>query len=195
MLCCRRGLPPLAVPDSLGNLDLKICSTPAFVAWMTACLAAPLLAQQPDVDARWIDWGEAITFRAAGNAAGYTLDVEDCPEPDAQCIILTSNGPIAFLTYSLDATALRGRRVRFSASMLVDFPGISRAQLFMRVDRPAGVGFHEYTPTSKDEPRDWTARELIGTIDDDAKQISIGLRFNGRGIVHLANPKLEKAGE
>ena len=117
---------------------MKTCSTAGLLTLIASCLAAPLLAQQP-AEPGWIDLGEAITFQAAGEEAGYQVDVEDCPELDAQCVVLTSNGPIAFLTYSLDAAALRGQRIRFSASMLVDFPGISRAQLFMRVDRPAGV--------------------------------------------------------
>jgi hypothetical protein len=164
---------------------------------LVACLAAPLLAQQPPpaVDTEWSNSGEVITFQAAGDEAGYTLDVEDCPELDAQCIVLNGRGASVFLTYSLDATPLRGQRIRFSASMLRDYPAISRPQLFVRVDRPAGVGFHEYTKASRDDTRDWMTRELIGTVDDDAKQISIGLRFIGRGTVYLANPKLEKGGQ
>ena len=174
---------------------MPTCSTPARFALIAACLAAPLTAQQLPlaVDPEWSDLGEAITFQAGGDESGYTLDVEDCPELSAQCIVLNGRGATVFLTYSLDATSLRGRRIRFSASMLVDYPAISRPQLFVRVDRPAGVGFHEYTETRRDDPGEWTARELIGAVDDDAKRISIGLRFVGRGTVYLANPKLEKA--
>lgn len=163
-----------------------------------ACLAAPLMAQQRPlaVDPEWSDLEEPITFQAAGDEAGYDLNVEDCPELDSQqCILLTGRGATVTLTYSLDATPLRGRRIRFSAAMLVDYPAISRPQLFVRVDRPAGVGFHEYTKTNRDDPRDWTTRELIGAVDDDAKRIAIGLRFVGRGTMYLANPKLEKAGD
>jgi len=171
------------------------CSTLVRLAMMAACLTAPLMAQQLPlaVDSEWIDLGEAITFQAAGDEAGYKLDVEDCPELNSQCIVLNGRGATVYLTYSLDATPLRGQRVRFSASLLVDYPAISRPQLFVRVDRPAGVGFHEYTKTSRDDPRGWTTRELSGTVDDDAKRISIGLRFVGRGTVYLADPKLEKA--
>lgn len=174
---------------------MQICSTLARFALIVACLEAPLVAQQLPLagDPQWSDLGEAITFQVGGDESGYTLDVEDCPELNSQCIVLNGRGATVFLTYSLDATALRGQRIRFSASMLVDYPAISRPQLFVRVDRPAGVGFHEYTETRRDDPREWTARELIGTVDDDAKQISVGLRFVGRGTVYLANPQLEKA--
>lgn len=165
------------------------------VAVIAACLTAPLFAQQLplSLDPEWSDLGEAIIFQVSGNKSSYSLDLENCPERSAQCIVLTTDGAAVYLTYSLDATPLRGKRIRFSASMLVDYPSISRAQLFVRVDRVAGVGFHEYTPARRDDPRDWVTRELIGTVDEDAKRISIGLRFEGRGTLFLADPKLETA--
>jgi hypothetical protein len=172
-------------------------STLARLALIAACLAAPLMAQQLPlaVDPVWSELGAPVTFQVSGDKPSYTLDIEDCPELSAQCIVLTTNGATVYLTYSLDAAALRGQRIRFSANMLVDYPRISFAQLFIRVDRVAGVGFHEYTKSRPDDPRGWATPELIGTVDDDAKSISIGLRFSGRGTVFLADPKLEKARE
>lgn len=141
------------------------CAASIFrLAIIAACLTASLSAQQVPLalDPQWEELAEGITFQVSGDKAAYSLDIEDCPELRTQCIVVTNNGATVYLTYSLDATPLRGQRVRFAASMLVDYPGISIPLLFMRVDRPAGVGFHEYTPRDKDE-RDWATRELIGT--------------------------------
>ncbi len=173
------------------------CPIRCAVAVATLFLAFPLLAQQLplQLDPQWTDLGDKLTFQVTGNKPDYEFDVADCPDSDSQCVVLTTNLAVVYLTYTLDAKALRGKRVRFAASLLRDFPGISRVQLFMRVDRVAGVGFHQYTDSSRDDPPTWLTHELIGPVADDAKQISIGLRLTGLGTVYFADPKLEAAAD
>ena len=68
----------------------------------------------------------------------------------------------------------------------------SQAQLFVRVDRPSGVGFQDYS--SLDErirTRDWTMREIVGKIDAEAVRITIGLTFDGLGPAYFADPEFE----
>jgi hypothetical protein len=162
---------------------------PALIA---ACLLVPLSAQQIPLDVDLESSAlEELTFQIWADKEEHSFDIQECPGLNAQCSAITSNGASVHMTYSLDATSLRGKRIRFAASLLVDYPAISRAQLFMRVDRTAGVGFHEYTPSSRNDSRDWTAREIIGTVDSDAKRITIGVRFSGRGTAFFAEPKLE----
>lgn len=157
-------------------------------------LASPLLAQLSlQLDPQWTDLGENLTFQVTGDKPDYSFEVDDCPDADSQCVVLTTNLAVVYLSYTLDATELRGKQVRFAASTLLDFPGISHVQLFMRVDRVAGVGFHQYTSPDKEDPAAWKTYELIGPIAADAKQVTVGLRLVGRGVAYFADPKLEAA--
>jgi hypothetical protein len=47
-----------------------------------------------------------------------------------------------YILQSFDATALRGKLVRYRASLRLQTT-LSTAQIFIRVDRPSGVGFSE----------------------------------------------------
>ncbi len=151
----------------------------------------PIERSQLDLDLESSEQGEKLTFQVWADNPEYSITVEECPGSNSQCSVIRTNGASVHMTYSLGATHLRGKRIRFAVSLLVDYPAISRAQLFMRVDRAAGVGFHEYTPSRGDDTRDWTTREIIGTVDADAKRITIGLRFSGRGIAFFAEPEFE----
>ncbi len=147
------------------------------------------------LDPGWSEVGEGLTLQVAGNTPHYSLGIEECPDLEAQCIALLSDGAVVYLTYTLDATELRGKRVRFSASLLAEYPAISRVRLFMRVDRVAGVGFHEYTDGKRNASPAWATPQLVGTVAEDAKHVTVGMRFTGRGLAYLAEPKLEAAGE
>jgi len=66
---------------------------PAMIAF---CLVGSLSAQRVpvDLDSQWKELAEAIIFQAAGDESAYSLDIEDCPEVSAQCIVLTNNEEI-----------------------------------------------------------------------------------------------------
>ena len=165
----------------------------AQLAVLAACQISLLSAQQLPLhlDAESSDLTEALTFRIWSDHPEHSVAVEQCRGSDLQCAVITANGGTVQMMYSLDTTSFRGKQVRFAASLLVDYPAISRAQLFIRVDRPAGVGLHKYTDGRRDTQSDWTPREIIGTVDADAKRITIGLRFSGSGTVSLAKPELK----
>jgi hypothetical protein len=61
----------------------------------------------------------------------------------------------------------------------------------MRVDRPSGVGFNEYSLREKADSTDWMMREIVGKIDPDAVRITIGMRVSGMGAASLADPEFE----
>jgi hypothetical protein len=165
----------------------------SFARLMTAAafLAVPTLAQQAPLDLESNGPMEGLTFQVFAPTTEYSIAVEECPDSDAQCAVIRNEGAWVSMTYEFDAAPLRGKRVRFAASLLVDYPAISQAQLFLRVDRPAGVGFHEYSPRRKGAPREWTTPEIVGTVDPDAKRIVVGLRFSGRGAAYFAEPTFE----
>ncbi len=162
--------------------------TPVRLVALVAVLAAPLAGQMPavvDLDsaARWT-WGAK---------PGYSLDVEDaCEGSDFGCAVIRSGGSpsvgFAYLSRTVDAEALRGRRVRFSASLRLE--AIGQVGLFMRVDRPAGVGFEEHSLSKRLPQREWVGQEIVGAIDEDAVAVTFGVRFSGRGAAYLADPQV-----
>jgi len=83
---------------------------------------------------------------------------------------------------SFDATALRGKQVRYRAWLRLEAPTLSGAQLLVRVDRPSGVGFHHYSLGEKIDSPDWTMREIVGKIDPDA------VRISSRGTDRVSGP-------
>ena len=105
-------------------------------------LAVPLLAQDVPVEVESSEPLEELTFQVFGPTSKYSIEVEECPQFDAPCVVIRNEDSWVSMTYEFDATPWRDKQIRFAASLLVDYPAISQAQLFMRIDRPAGVGFH-----------------------------------------------------
>ncbi len=163
----------------------------------TILAISPLAAQQapiePDFERRQA--AEDPTGWAWAAGLGYSIaSVDSCDERSARCTVVRGAGGShapAYLTKSFDAAAFRGSQIRFNADVRLEYPAISRAEIFVRVDRPSGTGFRGYAPRGRSESRDWTIREVVGTIDDDATLITVGLRFTGLGAVYLADAKFE----
>lgn len=166
------------------------------------CLVAPLLAQQGPVNLNFQDAGPA------GEPAGWTSNpapgfsvttVEDCRTPGARCLVARRQresvpGGSDYVLQSFDAEALRGQQIRCRASIRLEGRPFATAQLFVRVDRPSGAGFSSYTPIRAAASGDWTPLEIEGMIDPDAKRITIGMIFSGRGAAYLADAEFEKIG-
>jgi hypothetical protein len=95
-----------------------------------------------------------------------------------------------YILQSFDATALRGKLVRYRASLRLQTT-LSVAQIFVRVDRPSGVGFSEYSPIQASRSTGWTTLEVGGPIDEDAKRITIGLVYRGLGSAYFADAEFE----
>ena len=159
-------------------------------------LAIPLLAQQGPVN---LDFAES---GPEGSPAGWSAPrgptyvaatTDDCRTPDSTCAVVRSEaiGSAAdsgVIMQSFDAAALRGKQVRYRAWLRVE--GLALAQLFVRVDRPSGVGFHQYLDP-RIRSRDWTLREIVGAVDADATRITIGLMFRGLGSAYMADAEFE----
>lgn len=96
------------------------------------------------------------------------------------------------VSQTFDATALRGKLVRYKAWLRIKDPSEGRAQLFVRVDRSSGgIGFHDYSHDRPVRSRDWTMCEIAGRIDTDAVNITIGLMLGGRGAAYIADLEFE----
>ncbi len=172
------------------------------------CLTLPLAAQQGPVNLSFEDSGPEgkPTGWAWVQTSSYSAAmVENCRTPDSRCAEVRRQGGHpgghpgditaagrGFIMQSFDATALRGKQVRYRAWLRLDTPTLGGAQLFMRVERPAGaVGFNSYSQRPKDRSRDWTLSEIAGTIDADATRVTIGLFFAGLGSASIADAEFD----
>jgi hypothetical protein len=170
------------------------------------CLALAALAQQGPIDLNFRQQGpinlnfrengpggEPIAWRSIRESGYSTATTEDCRMPNSRCAVLRYEGrsdprDFGWLMQTFDATALRGKQVRYRAWLRIDDSSDARAQLFVRVDRPNhAIGFHDYSHDRPMRSRDWAMREIAGRIDRDAVTITIGLMLGGRGSAYLAD--------
>jgi hypothetical protein len=128
------------------------------------------------------------------NASYSATILDDCRTPNTRCVLFHSqtgrvpSGGGMFLQ-SFDATAFRGKQVRYRAWLRLE--ALCCAQLFLRVDRPSGAGFRGYSPNSKAASSGWTLHEVEAKIDSDAKRITIGMILNGLGAAAIAGQQFE----
>jgi hypothetical protein len=162
------------------------------------CLVAALLAQQGPTNLDFQENGAGGTPKSWSTDRGYsTATSDDCRRRKSRCAVLRyegQNDPRDYggLSQTFDATALRGRQVRYRAWLRIKDPLEGRAQLFVRVDRAnREIGFHDYSHDRPVRSRDWTMREIVGRIDPDAVSITIGLMLGGRGAAYIADPRFE----
>ncbi|HTJ42111.1 MAG TPA: hypothetical protein VL463_08435, partial [Kofleriaceae bacterium] len=78
----------------------------------------------------------------------------------------------ATVTRAVDAKAYRGAKIRLRGKVRVA-PG-ARAELWLRVDRPNGMGFFDNMMDRPVRATAWTDAEIDGTVADDATQIAFG---------------------
>ena len=164
------------------------------------CVATALLAQQGPINLSFQESGAGGKPKGWSSISepGYsTVTSDDCRRPKSRCVVLHYEGrsdprDFGWVMQTFDATALRGKQVRYRAWLRINDPSEARAQLFVRVDRPnSEIGFHDYSHDRPVRSRDWTMREIGGRIDADAVRITIGLMLGGRGAAYIAEPEFE----
>jgi len=129
-------------------------------------------------------------------AGGYRVSLsEDSPKSGARAALLARDPgtkPAGFgnLMQRLDATPFRDRRVTLRASVRVS-PG-SRAQLWMRVDRPGGVpGFFDNMADRPVMSPSWAEYRIEGNVHSDAESIYFGMMLLGDGRAWLDDVSVE----
>jgi C-terminal processing protease CtpA/Prc len=90
------------------------------------------------------------------------------------------------VTQGMDATPLRGKRVRLTASARLAPEGREpEAHLWLRVDRPSGMGFFDNMDARPMRSTEWTRGEITGVVDSDAAQVVFGGFLRGVGTLWL----------
>jgi SnoaL-like protein len=132
-------------------------------------------------------------------ALGYSMKAmhDGCKSDTCVVLIPPANPPAqppGALSESLGLTEVRGRRIRLRAWVRLEHPGPGdRAQLWLRVDRLAGVlGFYD---TMGDRPitsPEWRSYEIVGEVAADAAAVSLGVRSAGKAPVWVDGASVER---
>ncbi|HEY3840103.1 MAG TPA: S41 family peptidase [Bryobacteraceae bacterium] len=98
-----------------------------------------------------------------------------------------TNNPFGNIMQVFDATAYRGKRIRFRAAVKTSAePADGHAQMWIRVDRTDhSMGFFENMSDRPIHVPDWQYFEITGDIDTDASRLNIGLMLFGKGKAWL----------
>ena len=129
---------------------------------------------------------------------GYVLEVTEASAAGGKrCATLQGRGGNTRIfgncMQSIDATPLRGKRVRFSAAVRCEpADGASRAQLWLRVDRAQQqMGFFDNMGDRPIRSGDWRRYEIVGDIAKDADSVALGMMLLGGGTAMLDDVVLE----
>ncbi|MBK7994323.1 MAG: hypothetical protein IPK14_13155 [Blastocatellia bacterium] len=94
---------------------------------------------------------------------------------------------------AVDATAFRGKRIKFRAAVKSDIG--SKAQLWLRVDRVnQQAGFFDNMQDRPIISSIWGYYDIIADIDEDAETINFGMILTSKGKAWLDNASIEEIG-
>jgi C-terminal processing protease CtpA/Prc len=190
---CAGFLPAIAV--AVGEIP------PSPVVAPISASLANLDFEQGEVGQEPAGWIVPQPVREKGYRA---MTVADQPESGARCAVLSAPekppGPGDFgnLMRSVDATAYRGKRIRFRAAVRAEgkdgAPG--RAQLWVRVDRSGGaMGFFDNMGDRPITSATWGRYEIVGDVAPDAQGVSLGMILLAGSRAWIDSASLEVLGE
>jgi C-terminal processing protease CtpA/Prc len=128
---------------------------------------------------------------------GYTARLtEEEQSPGKRAVELTygeQKSPFGNLMQTFDATAYRGKQVRFRAAVRMTGEGpADAAQLWFRVDRKPGVmGFFDNMGNRPIRSRDWQYFEIVANVEHDAQKINIGMMLIRTGRAWISDASLD----
>ena len=165
---------------------------PATAPGGTPIAAAPLPAGPANLDFEAGDlhllppgWSMTADSELAGFGAELT---DDQPYEGLFCALVhtvamhRNQGGSGTLVQLFDATAYRGRQVRFRAAVRVEPNMATHARLFLAVQRPGGqAGFFDNMADRPITASGWQLYEVSGEVAPDASRIGIGMTVTGEG--------------
>jgi C-terminal processing protease CtpA/Prc len=163
-----------------------------FIGWMAPSALAPPPAGLGNADFESGAVGDVPPgwfLPPMSRQAGYdALTTDDGPHEGNRCARIVHAGdaaPQGFgnLMQSINAAAYRGQRIAFKAAVRVNpADPNSRAQLWLRVDRPNnGMGFFDNMGDRPIQTTAWRDYEIVGEVAPDAVQLNVGLMLIGSG--------------
>lgn len=180
-----------------------------FLLFAALLISLPLSAQTPaaptNLDFEQGQPGEVPPgwfMPSASTKGGYTAKVvTEKPREGRQAVQLegqTSGGPQAFgnLMTTFDATAFRGKKVRFRAAVRTEVVQGNQAALWLRVDREGQArGFFDNMGDRPITSAEWKDYEIVGDVAADARTVNIGVLLSGTGKAWIDSASFEVLGE
>lgn len=152
-----------------------------------------------------------VSWGSPTQQGGYTVRLsEKAPKRGRRCVEIAKtdvdDAPEASfgnVMQMIDAAPFRGKRLRFTGwartrSVIADWLKLSssRAQAWLRVDRPLGTtGFFDNMQDRPIRSSSWRRFEIIGDIANDAEYINLGLILQGNGKAWLDDVQVEILGD
>ena len=103
-----------------------------------------------------------------------------------------NTGPFGNLITSLKPEEFKGKKIRYRFDAKIS-AGRCRLQGWWRVDRASKKrGLFENMSDRPIRSKEWNEYELVGTVDDDATALTIGVMFFGSGSALVDNVRLEQ---
>ncbi|MBK7875486.1 MAG: transglutaminase family protein [Planctomycetes bacterium] len=141
--------------------------------------------------------------------AGYALSVTEASSASGKHSVelrgkSVDAGMFGNCMRSIDATALRGKRVRFSAQVRCEPDGdAGGAMLWFRVDRAdREMGFFDNMGDRPIRSSEWKRYEIVGDVASDAEAIALGMMLLGEGkamfddvLVEVVDPATPTTGK
>jgi hypothetical protein len=141
----------------------------------------------------------ATSPRGAENPGYAAKLTQDQAKEGKYCAELASEpGASGFgnLMQTFDATAYRGKRVRFRAAVRTAGSSSGPGQLWLRVDRQGGeTGFFDNMNDRPVRDPEWKYYEIMGDIEPDADKINVGVILIGTGKVWIDDASFQVLGD
>lgn len=127
----------------------------------------------PEEASKLASWQHVGAGSASGGSLYVSIRVNRPYEPD---------GRATLGAYGIDVAKHAGKTVRMRAWVkAVGRSPRSQAQLWLRVDRPSGVGFFDNMSDRPIRADEWTEYTVEGPLAEDAQRIGFGALASGRG--------------
>jgi len=132
--------------------------------------------------------------------ADYVAQVSvEQPKEGARCLRVQfqgtpKGGAWTSVMQAIDATSYRGKKIRVTGWVRTDGRNDVKAGLWVRVDRPAGMGFFDNMMNRAIGATEWTEAVIEGTVDGDARVLNFGCLVNGSGTAWFDGIRIEVVG-
>lgn len=135
------------------------------------------------------------TLQEESRGGGYEVVLtEERAHNGRRRVVLRSKkpAPSGTLMQTIDASRYRGKRVRFRAYARVGSLGrLGQLNLWLRVERPEGIGFIDNMLDRPIVSTEWTPYEIVGDVDLDADSISFGFQLTRDGSARFDSASIE----
>jgi C-terminal processing protease CtpA/Prc len=107
-------------------------------------------------------------------------------------IVATAGSSFGTVTQAVDATELRGRQIKYTASVRANVSSSgNQGQLWLRVDREnKQMGFFDNMNDRPIKSNEWHEYEITGHVADDAVSVVFGCFLKGMGQIWVDDVKL-----